>query len=242
MSKCSTGRRKKSAHRGDKKKKGGVSGGPQSVATIGIGSRRHMYGSICHSSISCYFLFSFKWRHSKTWVASYPSELFISDILPKSLEVCWKNRTLNKTLKGASCFNILGGGGTESNSVLKDHLCLTEGQWNGTGKVQDHFIVPFPVDSGHCASGGLYTVNKQASGSYFWTWHNTAALRGGRIKTGARGSLKLRKPLTQLSILLIDRRAKPWPFHLVVGDRREQLGGVGGRERQRQRQRKIKVH
>lgn len=64
---------------------------------------------VCHLFISL-FLFSFKWGHSKTWVASYPSELFISGILPKSLEVCCKNRTPHKSLKKASCFNILGGG------------------------------------------------------------------------------------------------------------------------------------
>lgn len=85
------------------------------------------------------FLFSFKWGHNKTRVASYPSELFISGIISKSLEVRWKNKAPHKTLQKASCFNILRG---LRIWVLVKREIVSEWKtmkWNG--KVQLLFIV-----------------------------------------------------------------------------------------------------
>lgn len=104
MSKCSVRHRKTD--------QGWLKIGPWTVVPLSAVTIKSAPESVFSSLPFVYFmlfLFSFKWGHSKTWVASYPSELFISGILPKSLEVCWKNRTPHKTLKKASCFNILRG-------------------------------------------------------------------------------------------------------------------------------------
>lgn len=106
------------------------------------------------------FLFSFKWGHCKTRIACYPSEPFISGILPKSLEVCWKNRTPHKTLKKASCFNILRGNWIRL--LVKGALVLDlrTMKWDrqSSGSLYCPSL-PFSVDLDHFHWRAIYTVN-----------------------------------------------------------------------------------
>lgn len=128
------------------------------------------------------FLFSSNWGHSKTWVASYPSELFISGVLPKSLEVRWKNRTPHKTLKKASCFNILRGNWIRvfvKRALVSDWRTM---KWHrqSSGSFYCPFL-PFFRGFGLLSLRGIHgklcleTKHKQVVTCYFRIWHNTAA-------------------------------------------------------------------
>lgn len=135
LSKCSTRHRK--TDRGIENRAGHR--GPVSAVTV-----KSAPGSAFSSLPFVHFtlfLFSFKWGHCKTWIACYPSEPFISGVLLKSLEVCWKNRTPHKTLKKASCFNIHRGNWIRL--LVKRALVLDLETMNGTDKVQDHLFAFF---------------------------------------------------------------------------------------------------
>lgn len=106
------------------------------------------------------FLFSFKWGHSKTWVASYPLELFFQAYYLNHWRYVGKTGHPIKSWKRPPVLTYSGG--TESDSLWKEHLCRIERQWNGTGKVQEYFIVLFclfSTDSDHLVSWGRYTGN-----------------------------------------------------------------------------------
>lgn len=123
-------------------------------------SREHIFW-VCHSSTSHYFYFHLSEGTVKLELPLTPQNSLFRAYYLNHWRYVGKTGHPIKPRKRPPVLTYSGG--TESDSLWREHLCQIEGQWNGTGKVHDRFIVlfcPYSVDSHRFDSGGTYTINR----------------------------------------------------------------------------------
>lgn len=240
MSKCSV-RQRKTDHW-----KYGCGQRPSQCCYNKVCSRERV--QVCHTSISRYFYFHLSEGTVKLELAlTLQNSLFQAYYLNH-----W--RYVGKTGHPIKPWKrppvLTYSGGSESDSLWKEHFRQIERQWKGTGKVQEHVIVLFCIlstVSDHLVSGGRCTASKPVS-CYFRIWHSFSLQfwlhfwglnSGGTGKKWGEGLLQLRKIFKSTFNFVDWQMGQPVPFFILLSVMR------GGKEewvRRRQRQRKVKVH